>query len=43
LIVGLAGLQLVAISVVGQYVVRALDEARGQPVYVVEAEVGRRK
>jgi polyisoprenyl-phosphate glycosyltransferase len=36
-VVGLAGLQLLAIGVVGEYVWRALDEARRRPLYVVEA------
>ncbi len=41
LIVGLAGLQLAALGVVGQYVWRALDEARGRPLYSIEAVAGR--
>ena len=36
-IVGLVGLQMVALGVVGEYVWRALDEARRRPRYVVEA------
>lgn len=35
--VGLSGIQLVALGVVGQYVWRALDEARGRPLYAIEA------
>jgi glycosyltransferase involved in cell wall biosynthesis len=41
LIVALSGLQLGALAVVGQYVYRALDEARGRPRYVIEAVAGR--
>ena len=41
LVLGLAGLQLGALAVVGQYVYRALDEARGRPRYVIEAAAGR--
>jgi dolichol-phosphate mannosyltransferase len=37
LVVWLAGLQLVAVGMVGQYVWRALDEARGRPIYTIEA------
>ena len=37
LIVGLAGLQLVAVGVVGEYVWRALDESRRRPAYLIEA------
>jgi dolichol-phosphate mannosyltransferase len=40
LVLWLAGLQLVALGMIGQYVWRALDEARGRPVYAVEASVG---
>jgi len=35
-----SGLHLVALGIVGQYVWRALDEARGRPVYAVEAVTG---
>jgi polyisoprenyl-phosphate glycosyltransferase len=38
---GLSGLQLTALAIVGQYVYRALDEARGRPTYVIEAVAGR--
>ena len=40
LIIGLAGLQLAALGLVGQYVWRTLDDARGRPLYAVEAVVG---
>jgi dolichol-phosphate mannosyltransferase len=40
LVVGLAGVQLLALGVVGQYVWRALDEARGRPIYSIEATAG---
>jgi len=40
LIVGLAGLQLVAVGVVGEYVWRGLDEARRRPPYLIEAVAG---
>lgn len=36
LVLGLAGLQLLALGVVGEYVWRALDEARGRPAWLVE-------
>lgn len=42
LMCGLAGLQLAALAVVGQYVWRALDEARGRPLYAIEASAGER-
>jgi polyisoprenyl-phosphate glycosyltransferase len=42
LVVGLAGLQLLAVGVVGEYVWRALDEARGRPSFVIEAVAGQR-
>jgi dolichol-phosphate mannosyltransferase len=38
--VGLSGLHLAALGLVGQYVWRALDEARRRPPYVIEAVVG---
>ena len=41
LVIGLSGFQLVALSIVGQYVWRALDEARGRPLYAIEASIGR--
>jgi dolichol-phosphate mannosyltransferase len=40
LVIGLSGLQLVALGLVGQYVWRALDEARGRPLYSIEAVAG---
>jgi dolichol-phosphate mannosyltransferase len=40
LIVGLAGLQLLAVGVVGEYVWRALDESRRRPPYLIEAVAG---
>jgi len=43
LLVGLAGLQLVAIGVVGEYVWRALDETRRRPAYLIEAVAGQRE
>jgi dolichol-phosphate mannosyltransferase len=42
-IVGLSGLQLFALGVVGEYVWRALDEARQRPVYLIEAVAGQRE
>jgi len=39
-VVGLSGVQLVALSLIGQYVWRAYDEARGRPMYVIEGLVG---
>jgi glycosyltransferase involved in cell wall biosynthesis len=39
-IVGLSGVQLMALAMVGEYVWRALDEVRGRPLYLVEAAVG---
>ena len=41
LVLALSGVQLCALAIVGQYVYRALDEARGRPRYVVEAVAGR--
>jgi len=41
LVLALSGLQLGALAIVGQYVYRALDEARGPPRYVIEAVAGR--
>jgi dolichol-phosphate mannosyltransferase len=43
LIVGLSGLQLVAVGVVGEYVWRALEEARRRPAYLIEAVAGQRE
>ncbi len=37
LLIGLTGIQLLALGMVGEYVWRALDEARGRPAYVIEA------
>lgn len=39
-IVGFAGLQLLALGMLGEYVWRTLDEARGRPAYVIEAFAG---
>lgn len=36
MMIGLAGLQLLALGVVGEYVWRALDESRRRPAYLVE-------
>ena len=38
---GLAGVQLMALGIIGEYVWRALDEARGRPAYFIEAATGR--
>jgi dolichol-phosphate mannosyltransferase len=43
LIVGLAGFQLVAIGIVGEYVWRALEETRRRPSYLIEAMAGQRE
>jgi glycosyltransferase involved in cell wall biosynthesis len=43
LIVGLAGLQLLAVGVVGEYVWRALEESRRRPPYLIEAVAGQRE
>ena len=43
LIVGLAGLQLIAVGVVGEYVWRALEETRRRPPYLIEAMAGQRE
>jgi dolichol-phosphate mannosyltransferase len=37
LVIGLFGGQLIALGLIGQYVWRALDEARGRPLYSIEA------
>jgi polyisoprenyl-phosphate glycosyltransferase len=39
-IVGLAGIQLLALGILGEYLWRALDEARRRPQYLVEAVAG---
>ena len=36
-VVGLTGLQLMALGLIGEYAWRALDEARGRPAYLIEA------
>lgn len=36
-VIGLAGVQLLALGLIGEYVWRALDEARRRPPYVIEA------
>ena len=43
LIIGLAGVQLVAIGLVGEYVWRALEESRRRPPYLIEALAGQRE
>jgi dolichol-phosphate mannosyltransferase len=40
IVLGVGGLQLVALSLVGQYVWRAFDEARRRPAWVIEQAVG---
>jgi dolichol-phosphate mannosyltransferase len=40
LIVGLAGVQLLAVGIVGEYVWRALEESRRRPAYLIEAVAG---
>jgi dolichol-phosphate mannosyltransferase len=40
IVIGLAGLQLLALGIVGEYVWRTLEEARRRPAYVIEAVVG---
>ena len=39
-VVGVGGLQLIGLAIVGQYVWRALDEARRRPAYLIEAVAG---
>ena len=39
-VVGLAGVQLLALGIVGEYVFRALDESRHRPPYLIEMSVG---
>lgn len=41
-IIGLSGLQLLALGVVGEYVWRGLDEARRRPQYVIESSTMQR-
>jgi dolichol-phosphate mannosyltransferase len=43
LLLGLSGTQLLALSIVGQYAWRALDEARRRPAYSIEAVAGTRQ
>lgn len=43
LVLVLAGAVFVAIGVMGQYLWRALDEARGRPAYAVEARTTKTK
>ena len=43
LIVGLAGLQLLTVGIVGEYVWRALEESRRRPAYLIEAVAGHRE
>jgi glycosyltransferase involved in cell wall biosynthesis len=38
---GLTGVQLLALGVVGEYVWRALEQSRGRPIYLIEATAGR--
>jgi len=42
-VTGLAGLQLVALGIIGEYVWRGLDEARGRPPYLIEAATPQRQ
>ena len=37
----LGGVQLVMIGVLGEYLWRALDEARARPLYIIERTLGR--
>lgn len=39
-VVGLSGLQMLAIGIVGEYVWRALDQSRRRPTYLIEAIAG---
>jgi polyisoprenyl-phosphate glycosyltransferase len=39
-LIGIGGLQFVALGIVGEYVWRALDEARRRPPYLIEAVAG---
>jgi dolichol-phosphate mannosyltransferase len=36
----IGGVQLVMIGVLGEYLWRILDEARGRPLYIVERSIG---
>lgn len=38
--IGLTGVNLIALGIVGSYVWRVLDQARGRPLYVIERAVG---
>jgi polyisoprenyl-phosphate glycosyltransferase len=39
-VVGLTGVQLIALGLVGEYVWRGLDEARARPAFLIEALAG---
>jgi dolichol-phosphate mannosyltransferase len=39
LVIGLFGLQLIALGMLGHYIWRGLDEARKRPLYSIEAVV----
>jgi dolichol-phosphate mannosyltransferase len=39
-VAAVGGVQLLALAMVGEYVWRAFDEARGRPLYVIEAIAG---
>jgi len=39
-VIGLGGLQLLALGAIGEYVWRALDEARRRPAFVIESTAG---
>jgi dolichol-phosphate mannosyltransferase len=41
LVLGLGGIQLLAVGIVGAYVWRALDESRRRPPYLIERSAGR--
>jgi polyisoprenyl-phosphate glycosyltransferase len=41
-VIGLGGVQLLALGIIGEYVFRALDEARRRPAYLIEASAGLR-
>jgi dolichol-phosphate mannosyltransferase len=40
-VVGLAGIQMLALGILGEYLWRALEEARRRPQYVIERVAGR--